>query len=74
MQPGDLFVGYTDGVVEALDARGEEFGERRLRDCVTELFDLTAEEICEHVVRRVDEWCTDTPQHDDLTLVVLKVK
>lgn len=71
---GDVFVGYTDGVVEALDARGEEFGERRLRDCVDELSDLTAEEICARVVHHVDEWCADTPQHDDLTLVVLKVK
>jgi sigma-B regulation protein RsbU (phosphoserine phosphatase) len=74
LQPGDLFVGYTDGVVEALDARGEEFGERRLRDCVASLSNLTAEEICERVVRRLDEWCAGTPQHDDLTLVVLKVK
>ena len=74
LRPGDVFVGYTDGVVEALDARGEEFGERRLRECVNELSDLTAEEICARVVRRVDEWCADTPQHDDLTLVVLKVK
>jgi phosphoserine phosphatase RsbU/P len=55
-------------------ARGEEFGERRLRVCVNELSGLTAEEICARVVRRVDEWCADTPQHDDLTLVVLKVK
>lgn len=74
LRQGDVFVGYTDGVVEALDTRGEEFGERRLRDCVIELSDLTAEEICARVVRRVDEWCADTPQHDDLTLVVLKVK
>ncbi|HEX8189996.1 MAG TPA: SpoIIE family protein phosphatase [Pyrinomonadaceae bacterium] len=74
MRPGDVFVGYTDGVVEALDARGEEFGERRLRDCVASLSYLTAEEICARVVRRLDEWCADTPQHDDLTLVVLKVK
>ena len=74
LQPGDVFVGYTDGVVEALDAGGEEFGERRLRDCVASSAELTAEEICARVVRRVDEWCADTPQHDDLTLVVLKVK
>jgi sigma-B regulation protein RsbU (phosphoserine phosphatase) len=74
MRPGDVFVGYTDGVVEALNTRGEEFGERRLRDCVAALSYLTAEEICARVVRRVDEWCADTPQHDDLTLVVLKVK
>ena len=74
LQPGDVFVGYTDGVVEALNARGEEFGERSLRDCVAAFADMPAEEICARLVRRVDEWCADTPQHDDLTLVVLKVK
>ena len=74
LQPGDVFVGYTDGVVEALNTRGEEFGERRLRDCIASFSSLTAEEICARVVRRVDEWCAGTPQHDDLTLVVLKVK
>jgi sigma-B regulation protein RsbU (phosphoserine phosphatase) len=74
MKQGDVFVGYTDGVVEALDARGEEFGERRLRDCVASFSNMAAEEICARVVRRVDEWCADTPQHDDLTLLVLKVK
>ena len=74
LRTGDLFVGYTDGVVEALDTRGEEFGERRLRDCVAALSTLPAEEICASVIRRLDEWCAGTPQHDDLTLVVLKVK
>lgn len=74
LQAGDLFVGYTDGVVEALNTRGEEFGELRLRECVNASSNLSAEEICARVVRRVDEWCAGTPQHDDLTLVVLKVK
>ena len=74
LRPGDLFIGYTDGVVEALDARGEEFGVRRLRDCVAASAELTAEEVCALVVGKVDEWCAGTPQHDDLTLVVLKVK
>ncbi len=74
LQSGDVFVGYTDGVVEALNARGEEFGERRLRDSVVAFAHMPAEGICARLVRRVDEWCADTPQHDDLTLVVLKVK
>jgi sigma-B regulation protein RsbU (phosphoserine phosphatase) len=74
MRPGDVFVGYTDGVVESLSGRGEEFGESRLRDCVASSTHMTAEEICARVVGRVDEWCAGTPQHDDLTLVVLKVR
>lgn len=74
MQSGQLFVGYTDGVVEALSGRGEEFGESRLRDCVASSAHMTAEEICARVVGRVDEWCAGTPQHDDLTLVILKVR
>lgn len=74
MLSGDVFVGYTDGVVEALNGRGEEFGEPRLRDCVASNTHMTAEEICASAVARVAEWCDDTPQHDDITLVVLKVR
>jgi sigma-B regulation protein RsbU (phosphoserine phosphatase) len=55
LRPGDVFVGYTDGVVEALSAGGEEFGERRLRDCVVSSSHMAAEEICARVVGRVDD-------------------
>ncbi|HEV2861400.1 MAG TPA: SpoIIE family protein phosphatase [Pyrinomonadaceae bacterium] len=74
LRSGDVFVGYTDGVVEALSVGGEEFGEGRLRECVASSSHLSAEVICDGVIARLDDWCADTPQHDDLTLVVLKMR
>jgi sigma-B regulation protein RsbU (phosphoserine phosphatase) len=71
---GDLLIAYTDGLTEALNAQGEEFGEARLRALAEDLQDSSAQEACDAVVRQVQKWIANAPQHDDLTLVVLKVK
>jgi sigma-B regulation protein RsbU (phosphoserine phosphatase) len=74
MQSGDLLLAYTDGVTEAVNANDEEFGEPRLRRIVAESANISAEELIDKIVESVRAWCSDTPQHDDLTLVVMKVK
>lgn len=74
MRSGDLLVAYTDGVTEALNTSGEEFGEERLRETLAAAADLSAEEIGRAIRRRIQEWSAGAPQHDDLTFVVLKVK
>jgi sigma-B regulation protein RsbU (phosphoserine phosphatase) len=74
MMAGDVLVAYTDGVTEALNQEGEEFGECRLERVLSESAHLPAEEIRERVVERVRQFCGPAPQHDDLTFVVLKVK
>jgi sigma-B regulation protein RsbU (phosphoserine phosphatase) len=73
-RPGDVLLAYTDGLSEALDVRGEEFGEARIREAVAETSRMNVTEIRDEVVRRVREWCANAPQHDDLTFVVMKVK
>jgi sigma-B regulation protein RsbU (phosphoserine phosphatase) len=74
MGAGDLLFSYTDGVTEALNIEGEEFGENRLEALLAALAHLPAEEVRDAVVQRVLAWCQGAPQHDDLTFVVLKVK
>jgi sigma-B regulation protein RsbU (phosphoserine phosphatase) len=74
MNPGDLLLAYTDGLSEALDAAGEEFGEARVRQALADTSLMSVDEIRDEIVRRVTEWCADAPQHDDLTFVVMKVK
>lgn len=74
MQSGDLLVAYTDGLTEALNPQGEEFGQERLQALVASNAALHAEELARRITDSVHEWCRDTPQHDDLTLVVMKVK
>jgi sigma-B regulation protein RsbU (phosphoserine phosphatase) len=74
MESGDLLLAYTDGVTEAFNPVEEEFGEERLRQIVATSAHLSAQTLTEKIVETVSEWCQDTPQHDDLTLVVMKVK
>ena len=74
MYENDLLVAYTDGVTEALNPEGEEFGETRLRRIIAGGAQLSAHELTIKIVETVREFCRDTPQHDDLTLVVMKVK
>jgi sigma-B regulation protein RsbU (phosphoserine phosphatase) len=74
MRCGDLLLAYTDGVTEALNTEGEEFGEARLKELLASCAHLSAEEVRARLVHRVRAWCQGAPQHDDLTFVVFKVK
>lgn len=74
LEPGNVLVAYTDGVTEALNPQGAEFGEERLRSIVEQSMHLTAEEITAQVLANVRAWRSSAPQHDDITLIVGKVK
>lgn len=74
MHPGDILVAFTDGLPEALNVQGEEFGETLLRETLETVAHLSVNEIRDAIVARVKEWCVDAPQHDDLTFIVMKVK
>jgi sigma-B regulation protein RsbU (phosphoserine phosphatase) len=71
---GDVLVAYTDGVVEALNPQQEEFGEARLSDIVRSSLSLNAAEICKRIAERLQAFVAESPQWDDITLVVMKVK
>ncbi|PYS51432.1 MAG: hypothetical protein DMF68_04365 [Acidobacteria bacterium] len=73
LRSGDLLIAYTDGVTEALDTLGEEFGEGRLQTVVAEHLHLSAETVRDALMRRVAAWSTGAPQYDDLTFVIMKV-
>ena len=74
LAPGDLLVAYTDGVTEAFDHAGEEFGEERLWEAVAASAHLPAAEMAEAIVSSVRGFCGDAPQYDDITLVAAKVR
>jgi serine phosphatase RsbU (regulator of sigma subunit) len=61
MQPGDVLIAFTDGLSEALDARGEEFGEQRIKEALAASAPLSVNEIRDETVRRVKEWCAVRP-------------
>lgn len=72
LESGDFLVAYSDGVTEALNPEDVEFGEERLRSIIVESMHLTARELTERIVARVKDWQNDSPQHDDITVVVAK--
>jgi sigma-B regulation protein RsbU (phosphoserine phosphatase) len=75
MEQGDLLVAYTDGLTEALNVDGEEFGEENLRAMLTGLSHESADDVRGEIVNRVRAWSAGVAaQHDDLTFVVFKVK
>jgi sigma-B regulation protein RsbU (phosphoserine phosphatase) len=71
---GDVLVIYTDGVTEALNPAGVEFGEEKLQSIVVQSLRLPARELAAKVIAKVLEWQGQAPQHDDITLIVVKVK
>src|SRR5262249_38168889 len=74
LESGDALVAFTDGVIEAGNPFGEEFGEDRLIETLLENSGLPAAGIESRILRAVEDWTAEAEQEDDLTLVILKVK
>jgi sigma-B regulation protein RsbU (phosphoserine phosphatase) len=74
LKPGDLFIGYTDGVSEALTPAEEEWGEDRLIAAAQEVLEKSAPDIITYIIEAADRFTTGAKQYDDMTLVVLKIQ
>jgi sigma-B regulation protein RsbU (phosphoserine phosphatase) len=74
IEPGDLVVFYTDGVTEAMDLRGEEYGEERLVDRMRRVAasPASAAEAVDALLRDVRAFAGRAPQHDDITIVAIR--
>jgi phosphoserine phosphatase RsbU/P len=70
---GDVFVLYTDGLSEAMNAEGDLYGEDRLRSLVEEHGGLGADGLRERIVRDVEAFVAGADPHDDMTLIVVAV-
>jgi serine phosphatase RsbU (regulator of sigma subunit) len=71
LSPGDKVVIYSDGVSEAHNAEGQEFGEKRLVDAVTQNASRSAGELFLALESAITSFTAGAPQKDDLTLLVL---
>jgi serine phosphatase RsbU (regulator of sigma subunit)/pSer/pThr/pTyr-binding forkhead associated (FHA) protein len=69
---GEVLVVYSDGVTEALNVEGEEFGEDRLAAIVAEHHAQDAPAILNAIVRGVQGFARGAAQHDDVTAMVVK--
>ena len=73
LAPGDWLVIFTDGVIEAMNTRGDEYGENRLLAAVATSSNGTPSEMMQRIMTDLDEFVGNTPQHDDVTCLLLKV-
>lgn len=72
LEENDVIVIYTDGATEAKDKSGKEFGKEGLCDAIGVAASGSAKSVVDNIRERVLRHTGGTPQHDDLTLVVLK--
>jgi phosphoserine phosphatase RsbU/P len=71
---GDVFVLFTDGITEAMNAEMDLFGEDRLRGLIEEHAELSSEELRERILREVEAFVGEADPHDDMTMILLKVE
>jgi sigma-B regulation protein RsbU (phosphoserine phosphatase) len=72
LQPGDVLVAYSDGVSEAVNPSGEEFGAQRLYETIARNLDASAAGIRDRIEAALSKWAQGTPAADDITLVIVK--
>jgi sigma-B regulation protein RsbU (phosphoserine phosphatase) len=72
LQAGDLLVAFTDGVSEAMNGAREEWGEERLLPVLQDVRGERLTAVIERVMAAADAYVAGAPQHDDMTLVVVR--
>jgi sigma-B regulation protein RsbU (phosphoserine phosphatase) len=73
LETGDVFFFYTDGISEAMDGGGDCFGDPRLAAFLEAHADLPPEALRDRLVADIAAFAGDQPQHDDITMIILKI-
>ena len=73
LEPGDSVVLFTDGVSESMNDRDEDWGEDRLIELAKTCARLPALETMSRIFAAAEAFAAGAPQHDDMTLVVLRI-
>ena len=74
LSTGDIVVVFTDGVTEAMNEKREEFTEERLFKIIEENANLSSKELNAKIIDELSKFVGTAPQHDDISLIVMKVK
>lgn len=74
LEEGDVVVLYTDGIPEAANTQNQFYTDAALYEAVRRFSPLPGKEILQNMVKELEDFSKDAPQHDDMTIVVMKVK
>lgn len=72
MEVGDCLLLYTDGVNEALDGKGLEFGEKRIHSAVSRWASEGPDAVVDHLIEDVNKFLGGRRSHDDITLIAVQ--
>jgi sigma-B regulation protein RsbU (phosphoserine phosphatase) len=72
IEPGQVIVLYTDGVTEAVNTKGEEYGRERLAQAIADARELSAREMISRIHRDVIDWTEGLGADDDITFFIIK--
>ena len=74
LKENDVLVMFTDGVSEAMNKDGKEYGDERFEEIVINLKDKSANDILDGIKSYVQKFAEGSPQSDDITMIIMKVK
>jgi phosphoserine phosphatase RsbU/P len=72
LDPGDLLIAYTDGITEAMNPAGDQWGVEGLRRAASESAAQSTDEVVQAIFTSMDEF-SQGRQNDDATVVVMRV-
>ena len=73
LQSGDILVAFTNGISEAMNHADEEFDEERLMEAIRTCPGRSAANISSYILEHVDAFTAGADQHDDMTIVVMRL-
>ena len=71
---GDIVILYTDGLLESVNAESKQYGVENIRKLITENASLKAQDIAAKIKKNLKEFCGSVNQHDDQTLILIKIE
>ena len=74
LKSGELYYFYTDGASDAMDENQKEFGEERIKISLKNYFDFSSEEIKAKLISDIWNHMGNQPVHDDVTMIIMKIK
>lgn len=74
LEPGDILVLYTDGVIEAMNMKGEQYSYESLAKIIQENKDMEPDDLTEIIKTDIENFVGNAKQHDDQTLLLMKIR